>query len=82
MSAAISSVCWSATRDSSGAAPGATLLLNCHHPPDRVWDSLSRPVQEQILAKRIELYVIDAGRIDAGRIGANCWAARARGSPR
>ena len=45
------------------AAPGATLLLNCHHPPDRVWDALSRPVQEQILAKRIELQVIDAGRI-------------------
>jgi pyruvate-ferredoxin/flavodoxin oxidoreductase len=45
------------------AAPGATLLLNTHHPPDRVWDALSRPVQEQILAKRIELQVIDAGRI-------------------
>ena len=53
------------------AAPGATLLLNCRHPPDRVWDALSRPVQEQILAKRIELYVIDAGRIarEAGLAG-------------
>ena len=45
------------------AAPGATLLLNCPHPPDEVWDALSRPVQEQILAKQIRLYVIDAGRI-------------------
>ncbi len=45
------------------AAPGATLLLNSHLPPERVWDALSRPVQEQILAKRLELYVIDAGRI-------------------
>jgi pyruvate-ferredoxin/flavodoxin oxidoreductase len=45
------------------AAPGAKLLLNCHHPPERVWAALSRPVQEQILAKRLELYVIDAGRI-------------------
>ena len=45
------------------AAPGATLLLNSHHAPDRVWDVLSRPVQEAILAKQIELYVIDAGRI-------------------
>ena len=45
------------------AAPGATLLLNCTQPPDEVWDALPRPVQEQILAKRIELYVIDAGRI-------------------
>ena len=53
------------------AAPGATLLLNTHHPSDRVWDVLSRPVQEQILAKGIQLYVIDAGRIarDAGLAG-------------
>ena len=55
------------------AADGATLLLNCAHPPDEVWDALSRPVQEQILAKHIDLYVIDAGRIArevglAGRI--------------
>ena len=45
------------------AAPGATLLLNCPHPPDEVWDSLSRPVQDQIIAKGIDLYVIDASRI-------------------
>jgi len=45
------------------AAEGATLLLNCPHPPEEVWDSLSRPVQEQIIAKHIELYVVDAGRI-------------------
>jgi pyruvate-ferredoxin/flavodoxin oxidoreductase len=53
------------------AAPGATLLLNSPHPPEEVWDALSRPVQEQILAKGIELYVIDAGRIarDVGLAG-------------
>jgi len=45
------------------AADGATLLLNTAHAPDVVWDSLSRPVQEQIVARRIDLYVIDAGRI-------------------
>jgi pyruvate-ferredoxin/flavodoxin oxidoreductase len=45
------------------AAPGATLLLNCRHPPDKVWEALSRPVQEQILAKRIDVYTINAGRI-------------------
>ena len=45
------------------AAPGATLLLNSPHPAERVWDSLSRPVQEQILAKGIGLYVIDAGQV-------------------
>jgi pyruvate-ferredoxin/flavodoxin oxidoreductase len=53
------------------AAPGATLLLNCRQPPDQVWDALARPIQEQILAKKIELYVIDAGQIarDAGLAG-------------
>ncbi|HZC41871.1 MAG TPA: pyruvate:ferredoxin (flavodoxin) oxidoreductase, partial [Streptosporangiaceae bacterium] len=45
------------------AAPGATLLLNAPYPPDQVWDALTRPVQEQILGKEIELYVIDAARI-------------------
>jgi pyruvate-ferredoxin/flavodoxin oxidoreductase len=45
------------------AAPGATLLLNCRHPPDRVWDALPREIQERMIEKRIELYVIDAGRI-------------------
>ena len=55
------------------AAPGATLLLNCPHAPDEVWDALSRPVQEQILAKGIDVYAINAGRIArevglAGRI--------------
>ena len=45
------------------AAPGATLLLNTHLPPERVWDALSRSVQERLLAKQIELYVVDAGRI-------------------
>jgi pyruvate-ferredoxin/flavodoxin oxidoreductase len=53
------------------AAPGATLLLNTHHSPDAVWDVLGRPIQEQILAKRIVLYVVDAGRIarEAGLAG-------------
>ena len=45
------------------AAQGATLLLNCPEDPDRVWDALSRPVQEKILAKQIKLFAIDAGRI-------------------
>jgi pyruvate-ferredoxin/flavodoxin oxidoreductase len=45
------------------AADGATLLLNCPRSPDEVWDALSRPIQEQILAKHIDVYAIDAGRI-------------------
>ena len=45
------------------AAPGATLLLDCKLPGDEVWDALPRPVQEKIIAKRVEVYAIDAGRI-------------------
>lgn len=45
------------------AAPGAALLLNTHHGPDAVWDRLPRTVQQQIVAKGIALYVVDAGRV-------------------
>jgi pyruvate-ferredoxin/flavodoxin oxidoreductase len=45
------------------AARGATLLLNCRYPVEKVWDALPRRVQEQILDKRITLYAVDAGRI-------------------
>jgi pyruvate-ferredoxin/flavodoxin oxidoreductase len=45
------------------AADGATLLLNCPRTAEEVWEALSRPVQEQILAKGIDVYAIDAGRI-------------------
>lgn len=53
------------------AASGATLLLNSPHPQTGVWDSLPRPVQEQILAKGITLYTIDASQVarDAGLPG-------------
>lgn len=45
------------------AAPGATLLLNCEYPADKVWEALARPVQERMIEKRIQLYVVDASRI-------------------
>ena len=50
------------------AAPGATVLLNTPYPADEVWDSLPREAQEQILAKQITLYAIDASKVarDAG----------------
>ena len=53
------------------AAPDATLLLNCRHPAEKVWDALPRLVQEQILDKRITLYTVDADRIarDVGLAG-------------
>ena len=45
------------------ASPGATLLLNSPYGPDEVWDKLPRPVQEQIIEKKVEFYVIDAYRV-------------------
>ena len=47
----------------AAAADTGTLLLNCALGPDEVWDALSRPVQEQITAKHLALYVIDASGI-------------------
>ena len=45
------------------AAPGATLLLNCPHPPEEAWDRLPRSLQQGILDKGLRLYVIDASRV-------------------
>ena len=42
------------------ARPGATFLLNSPYAKDEVWDHLPREVQQEIIDKRIELYVIDA----------------------
>jgi pyruvate-ferredoxin/flavodoxin oxidoreductase len=42
------------------AAPGGVFLLNAPVPPDQVWDSLPREVQEDILEKQLRFYVIDA----------------------
>ncbi|OUC07916.1 pyruvate-flavodoxin oxidoreductase, partial [Litorilinea aerophila] len=47
------------------AAPGATFLLNAPFGPDEVWDQLPRPVQEQIIQKRLKFYVIDAYKVAA-----------------
>jgi pyruvate-ferredoxin/flavodoxin oxidoreductase len=45
------------------AAHGATLLVNCEYGPEEVWDVLTRTVQEKLIEKRIELYVVDASHI-------------------
>ncbi|MBD3402036.1 pyruvate:ferredoxin (flavodoxin) oxidoreductase, partial [candidate division GN15 bacterium] len=39
---------------------GGTFLLNTMEPADKVWDTLPREVQQQILDKEAEFYVIDA----------------------
>ncbi len=45
------------------AMPGGVFLLNTYHGPEKAWDSLPRPVQEQILEKSLRLFVIDAYRV-------------------
>ena len=50
---------------------GAVFLLNSPFGPDRVWDELPRSMQEDLIRKRIRLYVIDADAVaaDAGMAG-------------
>ncbi len=45
------------------ARAGATLLLNTVHGPDEVWDHLSREAQQQILAKSLDVWVVDAMQV-------------------
>ncbi|KAF0094527.1 MAG: pyruvate ferredoxin/flavodoxin oxidoreductase [Puniceicoccaceae bacterium 5H] len=42
------------------AADGATVLINSPYKPEDVWDHLPRTVQEELIAKKIRLYQIDA----------------------
>ncbi|HKG22665.1 MAG TPA: pyruvate:ferredoxin (flavodoxin) oxidoreductase [Blastocatellia bacterium] len=41
------------------AEEGATVLLNSPHAASEVWGHLPRPVQEQVIGKRLNLFVID-----------------------
>ncbi len=45
------------------AEPGATFLLNSHYGPEAVWDKLPVEIQEQIIQKRLRLFVVDAYRV-------------------
>ncbi len=53
------------------AAPGATFLLNSPYPADDVWPRLPREVQQAIIDKRLEFWVVDGYRVarDAGLAG-------------
>ncbi|MDP1997732.1 MAG: pyruvate:ferredoxin (flavodoxin) oxidoreductase, partial [Gallionella sp.] len=42
------------------AAEGAVFLANTPVAPDKAWNLLTRKMQQQIIAKKIEFYVIDA----------------------
>ncbi|HET9443937.1 MAG TPA: pyruvate:ferredoxin (flavodoxin) oxidoreductase, partial [Acidimicrobiales bacterium] len=48
------------TRVLGVAKPGATFLLNSPFGADRVWDQLPREVQQELVDKGIDLWVIDA----------------------
>ncbi len=45
------------------AEPGATFLLNSPFGPDEIWDQFPREVQEDIKAKNLKVYCIDATRV-------------------
>jgi pyruvate-ferredoxin/flavodoxin oxidoreductase len=45
------------------AEPGATFLLNSPYPADETWDMLPAEVQQEIIDKKLEFYVIDAYEI-------------------
>ena len=53
------------------ADPGATFLLNSPFSADEVWDKLPIEAQEQIIAKKLKFYVVDAVKVaqDAGMGG-------------
>ena len=42
------------------AAEGAVFLFNTTIAADRIWDTLTHKIQQQIITKKIEFYVIDA----------------------
>ncbi|HET6948367.1 MAG TPA: pyruvate:ferredoxin (flavodoxin) oxidoreductase [bacterium] len=45
------------------AAPGAIVLLNAPFGPENVFDHLTRDVQEEIIRKRLRVFVIDAAKV-------------------
>jgi pyruvate-ferredoxin/flavodoxin oxidoreductase len=47
----------------SSLVPGGTFLLNSPFGPEEVWDHLPRVVQEQLVAKKASLFVIDAYQV-------------------
>lgn len=47
----------------SMAAEGATVLLNSPFGADKVWNQLPKPVQLQIIDKKMKLFVIDAYKV-------------------
>ncbi|MGI9545398.1 MAG: pyruvate:ferredoxin (flavodoxin) oxidoreductase, partial [Cyclobacteriaceae bacterium] len=47
----------------NAARSGATFLLNSPYSSDQVWQHFPRPVQDQIIKKKLNCYVIDASSV-------------------
>ena len=47
----------------ANAAPGGIFLLNAPGPIDTLWDRLSVETQQEIIAKKLRFYAIDAGAV-------------------
>src|SRR4029453_5553335 len=45
------------------AATGATVLINSPYGPDSVWNELPRKVQQQVIDKKLKLFVIEASKV-------------------
>ena len=45
------------------AAPGATFLLNSPFGPEDVWSKLPKPIQQEIVDKKLRVFVIDANKV-------------------
>ncbi len=74
----------------ANAEDGAVFLINSPYPAEETWDKLPRKVQQQIIDKHIQLYVIDAYKVAeeagmGGRINTimqTCFFAISRVLPR
>lgn len=46
------------------AAPGAVMLLNTSpHEPEKAWNEIARPIQEEIIAKKLKVFAINAEKV-------------------
>jgi pyruvate-ferredoxin/flavodoxin oxidoreductase len=45
------------------AASGAIFLLNSPYPAEQVWEQLPRTIQQEIIARKLKFYVIDAYQV-------------------
>jgi pyruvate-ferredoxin/flavodoxin oxidoreductase len=45
------------------AREGATLLVSSPHTPEATWDAFPRAIQEEVLAKKIRVFTIDANAV-------------------